>query len=364
MIVRTHDYAAENLDAAGHLHRLHWQKGMFLRHPPHGKALLEHRGRELHISAQAEWPEYFMNILRATLEKLITDNWPGLKDRYRITVPCSTRSNGQPCSGRFRIDALHQFLAEGDRTIRCQDCGTRHTIVELLFGFEDFGLAQQLQAIEDKLTGLDSRLAHYFWATLHALATESKDGPRLFTLEPADNDWRRLVAKTYRLYLWCEAEAGPHRLIDTADALPGVYEFHATRDWLLRVMPYVQFVAGVLKTVLPPIAPGVDTIFGPDSAKDWGLKAPLKLAMAAADDLRTGADLAEDGRLPSGLLSEDERSGTLTFHALLRGLDPNHQKLGLHRVATYTGEYRWLCDRHYQEYQPKIPDRIDFPSSA
>lgn len=33
-------------------------------------------------------------------------------------------------------------------------------------------------------------------------------------------------------------------------------------------------------------------------------------------------------------------------------------KLGLHRVATYTGDYRWLCKRHYDAYQPNIPDVI------
>ncbi|MBK9601747.1 MAG: hypothetical protein IPO36_07870 [Anaerolineales bacterium] len=65
MIVRTHDYAAEFNG-----HRLHWHKGMFLRHGTHGEALLEKRGREFHIYAQGQWPEYFMNILQNTLENL------------------------------------------------------------------------------------------------------------------------------------------------------------------------------------------------------------------------------------------------------------------------------------------------------
>ncbi len=30
MIVRTHDYSTEQTNATGSLHRLHWQKGMFL----------------------------------------------------------------------------------------------------------------------------------------------------------------------------------------------------------------------------------------------------------------------------------------------------------------------------------------------
>ena len=110
MIVRTHDYAVEQ----NHNHRLHWDKGMFLSHPPHGEAMLEKRGREFHVYTQGQWPEYFMNILQNTLEKLITDNWPGLEGRYRFAVPCPEVIKDEPCKGRFNIHALRQFLSEGD----------------------------------------------------------------------------------------------------------------------------------------------------------------------------------------------------------------------------------------------------------
>ena len=65
MIVRTHDYAAEQNN-----HRLHWQKGMFLSYPPHGEAMLEQRGREFHVYTQADYPEYFMNVLQETLAEI------------------------------------------------------------------------------------------------------------------------------------------------------------------------------------------------------------------------------------------------------------------------------------------------------
>ena len=87
--------------------------------------MLEKRGREFHVYAQADWPEYFMNVLQHTLQKLITDNWPGMKDRYRFTVPCPEIIDGQPCKGRFNIQALRQFLAEGDTTVRCQECSCK-----------------------------------------------------------------------------------------------------------------------------------------------------------------------------------------------------------------------------------------------
>ena len=115
MIVRTHDYAVEQTNA-----RQHSSPALAKRHVPesrpHGEAMLEKRGREFHVYAQADWPEYFMNVLQHTLQKLITDNWPGMEGRYRFTVPCPEVINGQPCKGRFNIQALRQFLAEGDTT--------------------------------------------------------------------------------------------------------------------------------------------------------------------------------------------------------------------------------------------------------
>jgi hypothetical protein len=59
-----------------------------------------------------------------------------------------------------------------------------------------------------------------------------------------------------------------------------------------------------------------------------------------------------------GILSEAERAGLLAMHALLRELDPNQENLGLTRVPTYTGDYRWLCRAHYEAWESKIPDEI------
>jgi hypothetical protein len=47
------------------------------------------------------------------------------------------------------------------------------------------------------------------------------------------------------------------------------------------------------------------------------------------------------------------------MHALLRELDPHHEKLGLTRVPTYTGDYRWLCRAHYRDWEPRIPDSME-----
>ena len=147
-----------------------------------------------------------MNVLQETLQKLINDNWPGMEGRYRFAVPCPEIIDGQPCKGRFNIDALRQFLAEGDITIRCQNCSKKQSIAELLLGFEERPVDIQLQEINERLAGLDSRIANYFMATMHAIADEAKGGPRLFTLRPREAGLspKQLFSQPLEIQLWCE----------------------------------------------------------------------------------------------------------------------------------------------------------------
>ena len=68
--------------------------------------------------------------------------------------------------------------------------------------------------------------------------------------------------------------------------------------------------------------------------------------------------ISDPSRLRQGVLTGDERSGVLALHSKLQELDPNHERLGLTRLPTYTGDYLSLCRKHYEQAQPKIPDRI------
>jgi hypothetical protein len=298
-----------------------------------------------------------MNVLQETVHKLINDNWPGLEGRYRFTVPCPNRIDGKPCPGRFNIDALRQFLAKGIPMIPCQECYDQHAITELLLGFEQPPVDVALRALKAQLNGFESRLAHYFMATMRAIADEAKDGPRLFTLVTrGQRGLRQVVSQGYQLHLWCEAEGHPHPV--SRDG-PGVYEFSRPRQWVRKVAPYANFVLGVLKTALPMVAPVVDAAAGKDTVKDWDYAHHLELADATVKALPD--EIAPEAHLESrpGILSEPERAGLLTLHALLRDLDPNQEKLGLRRVPTYTGDYRWLCDTHYEAWRSKIPDKIE-----
>lgn len=363
MIVRTHNYAIEQEG-----HRLHWQKGMFLSNGTHGEALLELRDQRFHIYTQATYPDYFIHVLRDTLSKLITDNWPGLKDRYAFAVPCRGEKNGEPCSGHFEIEALSQFANEGDETIRCQTCRTRQTIEELLYGLDKedshaklIRLEEKMDGIHQKLDGFETLIANYSMTIMRAMANEAKDGPRLFTLEPVEGwqQWlpQRLFTGRYRLHLYCEAEGKQHSVrLGATDPRTGIYEFNAKREWLRQVAPYVNFITGVLKTILPLVSPTVSVFHGADSLDQSGLKHHLELAEKGTSQFLKELSSSESDGMQNGVLSEAARSGLLALHAFLREHDPNHEHIGLRRVPTYTGDYLWLCDKHYAEHQSKIPD--------
>lgn len=356
MIVRTHDYAYP----VGR-HSLHWQKGMFLKNNRHGEAMLELRGREFHMYAEAVWPGYFMNVLRQTLDKLIKDNWPGLEGRYSFTVPCKN----DECEGRFEIAALHDFLRDGDETIRCQKCRDRQNIIELLYGFEDYDVREQLNDIQqtvergfadvgDEFEKLRSQIANSFLNAMKAMASEAKHGPRLFTVEPVDGKWQ-WINKKYKLHLWCEAEDCQHPVYDGL----GVYEFKMTQEWLAQIAPYANFIVGVMKTLLPLVAPSVNVLFGAGAFDQWQYKDHLNLLQKSIKSvLPDGIKVQDPGRLKDGVLTDSERSGILALHGFLRKVDPNQERIGLHLIPTYTGDYAWVCKKHYDLMQPNIPDMI------
>ncbi len=362
MIVRTHDYAYE-WDSGRGKHRLHWQKGMFLHNNGHGEAMLELRGREFHIYTEAVYPEYFMNVLQQTLQTLITDNWPGMRDRYDFMVPCQGKKGGEPCKGKFSIDALRNFRAQGVKVYPCSTCYTMQDITQLLQGFEDkeVNIEKILASIKEQLEGLESRMANYMMAIMQAIANEAKEGPRLFTIERVESKRSlthpRLTADRYRLRLWCEAQDCQHPVTEANEG-PGVYEFDATAEWFQQVVPYANFIAGVLKTVLPIVAPAVNVYFGPKTIDDsvWNDRIDLMKELA---DVMPKFRVDDPDRVRQGVISEAERSGILALHAFLREHDPHQERLGLNRIPTYTGDYLWLCPRHFADSQSKIPPVIE-----
>jgi hypothetical protein len=163
---------------------------------------------------------------------------------------------------------------------------------------------------------------------------------------------KQLFTEPLELQLWCEAEGCQHPVYDL-----GIYPIDKTRDWVTALAPYANFVLGVLKTVSAIAAPAINVTFGAKTTETWGIKDKLDLTKAILDKL-PAVKVEHSSVKPNDVLTEPERSGILALHRLLNELDPTQVKLGLRRVATYTGDYRWLCDHHYAAWQPNIPDVI------
>jgi hypothetical protein len=68
----------------------YWRRGVFLRHPIdayRSEALLSlTRDDELALEVRAPSPDLYFNVLRDSIEDLITTRWPGLT--YQLFVPC------------------------------------------------------------------------------------------------------------------------------------------------------------------------------------------------------------------------------------------------------------------------------------
>jgi hypothetical protein len=74
--------------------------------------------------------------------------------------------------------------------------------------------------------------------------------------------------------------------------------------------------------------------------------------------LPEGIKVDDPDRLKEGVLTESERSGVLALHSFLREVDSNQERIGLYRIPTYTGDFTWVCRKHYDLMQSKIPDVI------
>ena len=136
-----------------------------------------------------------------------------------------------------------------------------------------------------------------------------KNGPRLFTVEPIDGNWE-WFNKKYRLQLWCEAEDCQHPVYDGL----GIYEFKMTVEWITKIAPYINFIVGVMKTLLPMVAPSVNVVFGTDTFDKLKYKDHLNLIETSLDGvLPDKIKIFDPGRLQDGVLTESERSGLSAF---------------------------------------------------
>jgi hypothetical protein len=342
----------------------HWRAGVFLRHPISAyasEALVELQDdRHVVIEVRAPSPDLFFNVLRDSLEDLITRRWPGLT--YRLLVPCSTRlEDGTTCPGRIGLDAILRRRERGMETISCAHCAEDLDITGLLTGFAlPVQLQPELVALQSQLSDLRAgveRLEVYAADTanstrrvLAAASNEVPDCPHLFTLVRKRESGLlrpRRRGANYRLTLWCEQPGVWHPWPAAA------YQCDLSMDTLSTIAPYATLVSRALRVAVPVAG----AVAGMGSLEEMAAQAQQEIeqmdSLNEVSSQRRSLDYATDEA--DGDLTLPEGAGLRALRALLLELDPPQAFGGLRRVLTPSGDFIWVCSIHYPDYDPGLP---------
>ena len=102
----------------------------------------------------------------------------------------------------------------------------------------------QLREINERLAGMDSRIANYFMAMMRAIADEAKAWSTSVYVPFTRS---RAFTKTtfshvrWKLQLWCEAEGCQHPVVELGK---GVYSIDQPHEWVTTDRALCKFCAG------------------------------------------------------------------------------------------------------------------------
>jgi hypothetical protein len=201
-----------------------------------GRALLENVRNDVRITVRAQFPEGLLSVITHEVKWLVEYFWKGL--RCEVTVPCIVPcGKGRSGTGLFEVEKLITFRRQGMQLFPClvTDCSqaqdidgllrnspaARRTSIETLLGDVAKNADEiilRLHTVNNQLTQLNendrriiSQVEDAYTGLMQALTDEAKEGPRLFSFEPADRrlfDKPKWVSAKFRLTLSC---CGPSR---------------------------------------------------------------------------------------------------------------------------------------------------------
>jgi len=305
----------------------------------------------------------YFNVLRDSIEDLITLRWPGLG--YRLYIPCpGMTADSSPCPGVFPLDGLLRQREAGQVTGVCMDCPATPDISALLTGFAvpTVPLTVQLEQVNSRLADLTAsittvqgqaaRIADAVRRVYQIVGTEVSDCPRLFTLQRARPTGisRALIHQDhYQLTLWCEHAGYEHPWE------PATYNLDPPKEWLTQIAPYAQLVFRTLQLVVP--LAGAVTIAALPTAQQSGAQTHLEVMKAFVAVLpATRQARAEDNLTGStGRLTAAEGAALRAIRAIIFEHDQLRAFGGLHRVQAPAGDLLWVCEKHYPDYDPGLP---------
>ncbi|MCK6558444.1 leucine-rich repeat domain-containing protein [candidate division KSB1 bacterium] len=378
LIVRLHKYS---LGRANYNDSVHWQRGLVLDNAYNGRAFLEHKSNDIHITVRAPYPERFLAMLTEEVKYLVESFWEGL--RCDVTVPCL---NPKPCLGLFEVAKLIENKRRNRPEQPCPICNEWQSINQLLLNAPDARPVSTMQLVSDRVVLDEVRglrrllLAHHlrdmdrfdqlaakdkeilskidlsYYGLMQALTDEAKEGPRLFSLVPVDRtnfNPREWTSAKFRLTLWCEHSRLPLPSLDGKDSKKGIVEIELTRRWFKKAAPFLKVLTGTLSLVLPVAASGVklamdDTAYEAiDEQLDFG-KDVIDASLEGSEKISDWLSGSESTALEHGEAIRAQGATLRELHALLKAKDPGFG--GLVRVMNKRQEFLWVHPQFEGEY--------------
>jgi hypothetical protein len=361
LIVRLHKYS---LGRTSYKDSVHWQRGLVLDDDYNGRALLEHKGNDVHITVRAPYPERFLAMLTEEVKYLVESFWEGL--RCDVMVPCL---NQKPCSGLFEVRKLIENKKRGRPEQPCPICNEWQNIDNLLNNAPAATkpisidvLEKQLSSLENKLDTVDinvrriySQADKNFDDLLHILTDEAKEGPRLFSLFPLEGSRfnpKNWVRAQFRLVLWCEHARLPLPVLNHGDMKKGVYDLELEKEWFKKAAPYLKLVTSTLSLVLPVASSALKVVndAATQSLQDQiGFGKDIIDALAgegtALNELMGKTDATD---LERGVAIRGDGATLRELQSILKAKDPGFG--GLVRVLNKRQEFLWVHEQFAGEY--------------
>jgi hypothetical protein len=202
-----------------------------------------------------------------------------------------------------------------------------------------------ISQVEDAYTGL-----------LQALTDEAKEGPRLFSFEPVDRclfERPKWVSTKFRLTLWCEHSRLPLPALNGKDDPRGSYELDLPRQLIVKSMPYVKLLSGLLSLVAPVAAAG--TKLELDDTAYKSIEKQLEFGQKGFESELKGGETVEDWaskgdapHLEEGDAIRAHGAALRQLHVWLKDKDPSFG--GLVRVQNRRQEFLWVHPKFETEY--------------
>ncbi len=364
LIVRLHKYS---LGRVNYNDSVHWQRGLILDADYNGRALLEHKGNDVHITVRAPYPERFLAMLTEEVRYLVDSFWEGL--RCEVTVPCL---NPNPCIGLFEVSKLMDNLKRGRPEQPCPVCNEWQSIEQLLHNapaatpqisievlMKEFAHVKgTLNEVNDNTRRILSQVDKQYTDLLQVLTDEAREGPRLFSLFPLERSKfnpQSWIREKFRLVLWCEHSRLPLPVLNNGDMKKGVYDLDLDREWFKKASPYLKLLSGTLSMVLPVASSAVKLALDKPSYEaieeqlSFG-KSIIDASLGEATKLGEFMGAADSTNLEHGVGIRAEGSTLRELHALIKAKDPLNSFGGLIKVMNKRQEFLWVHEQFAGEY--------------